>query len=115
MSAYSNLTPQQVIDTLATIGKDIDETTDDIALRDEQAVRARVAYQVALARAFVTREGSIELRKQHAVLDCADLLLAHELADQQYRAAVGQVKALRDRLEIGRSISALARMEWASS
>lgn len=115
MSAYSNLTPQQVIDTLATIGKDIDQVTEDIAASDERAVRARVAYQVALARAFLEREGSIELRKQSAVLDCADLLLAHELADQEHRAAVGQVKALRDRLEIGRSISALARMEWTAS
>ena len=114
MTAYSNLTPPEVIETLAAIGKDIDDGTDDIALRDEEAVRARVAYQVAYARSFLSNEGSMDVRKQQAVLDCADLLLAHEIAEQQQRAAVSHVKALRDRLEIGRSISALVRLEWQS-
>jgi hypothetical protein len=36
------------------------------------------------------------------------------LAEQEHRAAVNQIKALRDRLEVGRSISALVRMEWGT-
>lgn len=110
----SNLTPQQVIDTLSTIGKDIDEQTEEIAVLDEAAVRARVALKVKHAEIFLRTEGSMDLRRYTAEYGTRHELLASELAEQQHRAAVNQIKALRDRLEVGRSISALVRMEWGS-
>lgn len=111
----SNLTPQQVIETLTKISKDIDETTDEIALRDVEAVRARVAHKVAYARAFLSIEGSMDIRRYTAELETAETLLASELADQQHRAAVSSIRALRDRLEVGRSLGPLIRLEWGQS
>lgn len=111
----SNLTPQQVIETLTKISKDIDETTDEIALRDVEAVRARVAHKVAYARAFLSIDGSMDIRRYTAELETADTLLASELADQQHRAAVSSIRALRDRLEVGRSLGPLIRLEWGQS
>jgi hypothetical protein len=43
------------------------------------------------------------------------LSLELELTEVKHRAAVQHLRALRDRLEIGRSISALVRLEWGVS
>jgi hypothetical protein len=111
----SNLTPQQVIDTLSKISKDIDETTNEIAELDEQAVRARASHKTNYARAFLTAEGAMDIRKYTADLETGDSYLHLELAEQKLRAAVGQIKALRDRLEVGRSLGPLIRLEWGQS
>ena len=111
----SNLTPQQVIETLTKISKDIDETTAEIAVLDEQAVRARAFHKTAYARAFLNAEGAMDIRKYTADLETGDSYLGLELAEQKLRAAVGQIKALRDRLEVGRSLGPLIRLEWGQS
>jgi hypothetical protein len=111
----SNLTPQQVIETLTKISKDIDEVTAEIAVLDEQAVRARAHHKTAFARAFLNSEGAMDIRKYTAELETADSFLHYELAEQKLRAAVSQIKALRDRLEVGRSLGPLIRLEWGQS
>jgi hypothetical protein len=111
----SNLTPQQVIETLSKIARDIDQATDDIAQLDEEAVRARAAYKTNYARAFLGAEGAMDVRRYTADLETADTYLFHELADQKHRAAVSQIRALRDRLEVGRSLGPLIRLEWGQS
>lgn len=111
----SNLTPQQVIETLSKIARDIDQATADIAQLDEEAVRARATYKTNYARAFLKAEGSMDVRRYTADLVTIDTHLAHELADQKHRAAVSQIRALRDRLEVGRSLGPLIRLEWGQS
>ena len=114
--SMSNLTPHDVIENLVRISKEIDETTDEIAEADKKAVLARVAHQRERARIFLVTEGSMDIRRYTADLETADTtLLASELADQEHRAAVGSIRALRDRLEVGRSISPLVRLEWGQS
>jgi hypothetical protein len=56
----------------------------------------------------------MDIRRYSAELETADLFLDYELAEQKLRAAVGQIKALRDRLEVGRSLGPLVRLEWGS-
>jgi ABC-type Na+ transport system ATPase subunit NatA len=111
----SNLTPAQVVDTLSKIGRDIDETTETIGILDEEVVRARAAFKKEYARRFLTTEGSMDVRRYTAELETADLSLELELTEVKHRAAVQHLRALRDRLEIGRSISALVRLEWGVS
>ena len=111
----SNLTPAQIISTLSSISKDIDEATDDIAEFDEQAVRARANYKTAYARAFLGSSGSMDIRKYTAELETAEAHLESELADQKHRASVGAIRALRDRLEVGRSLGPLVRLEWGQA
>lgn len=111
----NNITPAEVIETLSKIAREIDEQTIEIASLDEAAVYARAEYKVASARAFLTCVGSVEQRKNTAEVEVADLHLASELAEQRLRAATGAVRALRDRMEVGRSISALVKLDWVSS
>jgi len=113
--AMSNLTPLDIIENLTRISKDIDRTTDEISAADKNAVMARVAHKVAYAKAFLSVEGSMDIRRYTADLETADTLLASELADQEHRAAVSSIRALRDRLEVGRSLGPLVRLEWGQS
>ncbi len=111
----SDLTPAAITRTLSEISREIDELTDQLAELDEAAVRARQEYKVAYARAFLNADGSMDIRKYSAETSTSDALLVSELADQQHRAAVAQLKALRDRLEVGRSLGAIMRLEWGSA
>jgi len=111
----SELTPLSIMKTLSKISKEIDAQTTEIARCDVAAVKARIAHKKAHAREFLSCTGSMDIRRYTAELEASDLLLASEIADQELRAAVGAIKALRDRLEVGRSLGPLIRLEWAGS
>lgn len=113
MSA-SNLTPHEIITTLSQIGKDIDEATDDLAESDQAVVQARRVFERTYAKVFLETEGAMEIRKYTAKLATDEEQFALELAEQKHRAVVSHIRALRDRLEIGRSISPLVRLEWGN-
>jgi hypothetical protein len=110
----TELTPAAVVRTLSQISKEIDELTDELAVLDEATVVKRQEYKVAYARAFLEADGSMDIRRYTAETATADVLLEYELAEQKHRAAVAQLKALRDRLEVGRSLGAIMRLEWTS-
>lgn len=111
----TDYTPQSVVHHLVELSALLDKATDEIAVLDEEAVRGKGAHQVAYARAFLTGTGSVDARKQQAVLECADLWLAYELADAKTRACKERIRTLRDQIEIGRSLNAAVRSEWAAS
>ena len=108
------LTPASLIATLSGIGHDLDVKSDEIAEFDESHVLLRVAHKRQFARTFMTTTGSNDVRKYTAELECSDLLLEAELAEQVLRASRESLRVLRDRLEIGRSLGALLRVEWTS-
>lgn len=109
------LTTLEVVRRLSELSKKLAAKTDEIAVLDEAAVRARAAHEVAYARAFLTCDGPMDIRKQTAIEDCADLKFAAELAEQKVRAAREAIRTLRDQLDVGRSIGAATRAEFAAS
>ena len=115
MSTFpAELTPQAVVLRLAQISRFLDATKDELAQADEDAVRARQRYEVAYSRALLTVEASnADSRKARATLDTEALKLDAEIADQKVRALRSKLAVLRDQVEIGRSLSAALRSEWA--
>jgi hypothetical protein len=111
----TDLTPHTVVRTLSQIGLDLDAKADEVEQLDSDWVRLKAAYRSAYARAFMDAAGSVDVRKYTAEIDTADLLLEAELAEQVLRAAKEALRVLRDRLEIGRSLGAVLRMEWNNS
>jgi Xaa-Pro aminopeptidase len=99
---------------LSRIGRELDALSHDIDRLDRAAVAAWSEHRKAYARAYIDGTGSIEDRKQHAVLEVEELRVAAESADQVLRSAKERIRVLRDRLEIGRSISAARRAEFAA-
>ena len=113
-SLNSNLTPADVVQTLSRIGKDIDDATEDLAEADKKSMLARRDSEKSYARSFLTTEGAMEIRRYTARLASDDESFALACAEQEQRVIVSKIRALRDRLEIGRSISAIMRMEWSN-
>ncbi len=111
----TDLTPLTVVQTLSQIGKDLDEKADEVEVLDEAWVRLKAAYKRAYARAFIDSTGAVDVRRYTAELETADMNLEVELAEQVLRAAKEALRVLRDRLEIGRSLGAVLRMEWGNS
>ena len=110
----SDFTPASVVATLSLIARQIDEKAAEIAVLDGQAVEARQEFKRAYARAFLTADGAMDVRRYRAEEDTADLSLAAELAEQVLRAGRESLRVLRDRLEVGRSVGSIMKMEWGS-
>jgi hypothetical protein len=109
-----DLTPATITNTLMVIARSIEDTTTEISRLDNVATLARATYKREYARAFLSAEGSNDVKRYTAELATADLNLETELAEQVLRGARDSIRMLRDRLEVGRSLSAIMRMEWAN-
>jgi hypothetical protein len=118
----SNLTPAAISNTLATIGKDIDDLTAKLVQFEGDALTARRehrrAYALAILKHKISPDGkpySVAERDALALLDTQDTLTAWEIAQDAADSTRVELRAKRDRLEIGRSLSALVRMEYSAS
>jgi hypothetical protein len=108
------LTPAAIVATLSTIGRELDAKSEEVVDLDECHVRLRGAYKSAFARAFLMCAGSNDVRRYTAEVETEGLALEAELAEQVLRAARESMKVLRDRLEIGRSLSSVMKTEWGA-
>ena len=97
MSTNSNLTPAEVVATLSRIGKDIDDATEDLAEADRKVILARRDFERSYAQTFLNTEGAMEIRKYTARLATDDQNFVLECAEQEQRAIVSKIRALRDR------------------
>ena len=99
---------------LAELSRLLDHATSDYAVADEQSVQAKQAYEVARARAFLTAEGPVNQREAQALLDVADLRLGSEMAQAKVRAVQERIRTIRVQVDVGRSLIAAQRTEWAA-
>lgn len=109
------LSPNSIAARLLELSRLLDDATDEIAELDDTAVRAKGAYQVAHARAFIDAQGAMDMRKQLAIKDVADEWLEFELADAKVRACKERIRTLHQQIDIGRSLGAAARSEWSAT
>lgn len=111
-----DLTPTVVEQRLAELSKALDDAVKNLAVLDETWVRAKHAYELAYARAYLTAEGkTVDDRKANALPVVADLLFTQELAEAVLRAAKEQVRTLRTQIDVGRSLGAGLRAGWSAT
>lgn len=105
------LTPADAARALWQIDQELDTHTKELVrLRLEFAQKAKDA-RMAYAKAFLTSDGSIEARKQQAILASEDAKFALEVHDQMIEARKDSLKTLRDRSEIGRALNSNLKEE----
>lgn len=107
-------THQQALERLAELSRLLDNATLDIAELDEQAIQAKTEYEVAYARAFVTAEGSMDLRKQLATIHTHEQHLTSELAAVKYRACKERIRTLNTQIEVGRSLASAHKTQYTA-
>lgn len=108
-------TTNQVVALLGLLSRRLEEKTREIASLDEEWVNAKRVFKREYARIFLTTTGSMDVRKQTAVLETDELDFASELAEAKVRAAREAIRTLRDRLDVGRSLGAAARAEFQAT
>lgn len=108
------MSTNDIVSELSKIGRELDALSREIDRLDRDCVVAWSEHRKAYAREYINGQGSVEDRKQAAVLAVEEQRVIAESADQILRAARERIRVLRDRLEIGRSISAARRSEFAA-
>lgn len=107
--------PNSIVKRLSELSRMLDAATLEAAQLDETAVRAKARHEVEYARAYLTGEGSIEDRKQLAKLATENESLDMDIAFQKLRACQERIRTLRVQIEVGRSLNAAQRSEWAAA
>ena len=118
----STLTPASVLSTLATIGKEIDTMTETLRPLGEAEVEARLKYKRAFNQALFRNKSdadgkplTADLRRSLSELETLQLEAEWKASELALQEAKDKLKALRDRLEIGRSLSPIMRLEWGQN
>lgn len=105
---------QTVVLTLSQVARDLEALSRTIDSLDRAAVAAWSRHRRRYATAYLAAKGPVEDRKQTAVLEVEDDRLAAEEADQALRYARERIRVMRDRLEVGRSLNAAVRSQFAA-
>jgi hypothetical protein len=105
---------RDIVLRLSELSKLLDAATVEVAELDEAAVTRKQAFEVAQARAFLAAEGPMDARKAQATLAAADFSLAYELAAAKHRACRERIRTLGVQIEVGRTLSAATRSQFAA-
>ncbi len=105
------LTPRTVLAQLSLLAKSLDHTVDLLKEADLEATMARHAADVAESTAFLSAEGSVEMRKHKARLATDKLEERALQAEAVVRYLRHRINALGTRIEVGRSAGAALREE----
>lgn len=111
MSDDGLLTPQQVVRQLTKLGNELDVTVRMLKEAEEDAVVKRHAADMAESRAFVSAEGSMDMRKHLARIAAGQHEQDALVAEALVRHLRNTVRAIDTRIEIGRSYGAAVRSE----
>jgi hypothetical protein len=109
MSAPPDLA--RIADRLGALSRDLDKQTDDAEQLDRAAVELQHDYLIAYARAFLSAEGAMDVRKQKAVLETAQKRLDAEIAEAKLRACKSRISTIKVQIDTGRSLGAAVRAE----
>ena len=105
---------QQSLERLAELSRMLEAATFEIAVLDEEAVRAKSTYEVAYSRAFLDSIGSMDLRKQISIYETREENLTYEIAQQKVRACKERIRTLGVQIEVGRSLASAHKTSFTA-
>lgn len=105
----------EVVVHLGSLSRQLDETTQQLNEADVAAVNSRETAKLAEAKAFLAAEGSVDARKNQAIVQTHDVRLAADVADALVRGLIRTVRTLQSRIDVGRTYGATLRSEIALS
>lgn len=107
----ADLTPNSVVMGLLDLSRQLDKLTEGLGELDREAVLAREDYVMAHAKAFLSAEGPMDLRKYQAIEATHAERLRAEGAEAAVRQRKEQIWAIKTRIEVGRTAGAVVRSE----
>jgi len=107
------MTPtNDLIKKMNEIWRMLDEAVYDNEQLDETYILAKIDYEKVYARTFLSLDGSMELRKQQAILDTSDVRMDMEIAEVRLRACKERIRKLNSQLDIVRSMNAAQQRQF---
>jgi len=111
----SGFLPHEVEDELLRFTTEIDVVMNQVVAADNDATKATIAYEIAMARAVISSTGrNAEERKAMALLACENEYVAHEMAGLVLRTARRRLTELERKIEILRTFAANLRVQSLS-
>lgn len=111
----SELTPLEIAKRLIVLNRHMYAKVNELNVLGEKAAQAKKDAKVAYARAFLSAEGPMDVRKQEAELAAAEAKFAADAAEQEVSACKEALKAMHAAIDVGRSLSATSRDEMKLS
>lgn len=111
----TDLNPNDIARGLIKLGKALDELVKEYRDFGDAVAEAKRAAEVAYAEAYMRAEGTVEDRKQAAILASADARYDAELAERKVAGCREAIRAVHARIEVGRTLSATTRDEMRLS
>jgi hypothetical protein len=105
------LTAADVAAQLAALSRQLGELVDKLDTAEQDAVNAREDYTLAQAKAFLSAEGAMDVRKFTAIEKTHTQRLAAELAEATVRGLRRQADTVKVRIDVGRSVGVTLRSE----
>lgn len=105
------LTANSVALQLAQLSRDLNNLVVRLDQAERDAVNAREDYTLALAKAFLSTEGPMDVRKHQSIVDTHTERLAAETAEAVVRGIRRQIDSVKVRIDVGRSVGAVVRSE----
>ena len=109
----STPTPTDIARWLVELGRQLDAKVQEFAVLGDEAAATRRDAEVAFARAFLQAAGSMDTRRQIAIMQAADKRFAADVAERKVAACKEAIKALHLKIDVGRTASANVRAEIA--
>lgn len=105
------LTSAGIARQLANLSRQLDELVSDVDGAERDAINAREEYTRRYAREFLGAEGSMDVRKQEALLATSDARVAADMAEQHVKGLKRRIESVKLRVDVGRSLGAALRAE----
>lgn len=103
--------PTVIASQLGALGVDLDKAVAELGRLEELAVGAEGDYKVKFAKTFREGTGSVEDRKQDAVIACDAEWRTWSKAASVVHMQKEHIKALHARIDVGRTLASTARAE----
>jgi hypothetical protein len=105
------LTSNDVAQQLAGLARQLDALVKQLDGAEREAVNRREDYTLALAKAFLSAEGAMDVRKHRSIEATHSERLQAELAEATVRGLRRSIDTVKIRIDVGRSVGAAIRSE----
>lgn len=106
-----DVTPLSVVQNLLNLARELAELSAGLGDLEQRAVEKREDLTLAQAKAFLSAEGPVDVRKNIAIVETHTERLAAETAEALVRGRKRQLDGLKVRIDVGRSAQAALRAE----
>lgn len=115
LNQVGELTPNEIAKALIVLSRQMYAKVRELRELGDKAAKAKKEAKVAYAKAFLSAEGAMDVRKQVAEVAAAEAKFRADAAEQEVSACKEALKSMHAVVDIARTLSATTRDEMKLS